>query len=412
MNTFVERGLDEASTNLTSIGILDSESSLMRAVALDCEMVRVARNRKALARVCIVGWDEAVLFDSFVRPTASVVDYETRYSGVTAQDLESAPSFEVVRSHVEGLVAGRLVVGHAVKNDLKVLHLGSHPSVLVVDTQAFPWGAERKTNLKALCHELLRWEIQCGPHNPAEDAIASLRLLKHFRAHGMPAARHELCELNSENSRQPPIGAPSCSVVPGEEGGMGRGAGDEPCLRWMLSLRWSAVAVKDLLWWFRCEQRAGRATSLLFSTSLSKEDRAIVHKAAEALKLDTISSGISNDRAIRVRRLAAKAVAPPHVQHLASLIMWKAREHAPEMRTTATATARMPTLDELRELLLTGIPLALPYAHLEPLRMQGEVVLRRAYARQPTVPELAVGTKEAATLSLAAERQGALTAGF
>jgi DNA polymerase III epsilon subunit-like protein len=41
-------------------------------------------------------------------------------SGIRPEDLEGAPSFESVRDKVESLLAGKLLVGHALHHDLEV----------------------------------------------------------------------------------------------------------------------------------------------------------------------------------------------------------------------------------------------------------------------------------------------------
>jgi DNA polymerase III epsilon subunit-like protein len=41
-------------------------------------------------------------------------------SGIRPEDLEGAPSFETVRDKVESLLAGKLLVGHALHHDLEV----------------------------------------------------------------------------------------------------------------------------------------------------------------------------------------------------------------------------------------------------------------------------------------------------
>ena len=61
-----------------------------------------------------------VVLDLFVKPMSRVTDYRTRYSGVRARDLVGAPSAEEVRPRVARMLAGRLLVGHALHNDLKV----------------------------------------------------------------------------------------------------------------------------------------------------------------------------------------------------------------------------------------------------------------------------------------------------
>jgi hypothetical protein len=77
-----------------------------------------------LARVSVVNDSGNVLLDSMVAPTAPVTDYRTRWSGVREADLVGAPPFDAVRESVRQLLHGRVLVGHALENDLAVLNFG------------------------------------------------------------------------------------------------------------------------------------------------------------------------------------------------------------------------------------------------------------------------------------------------
>jgi RNA exonuclease 4 len=108
-------------------------------VAIDCEMVGVGKNRSRsiLARVAIVDEYGTCLFDSYVRPTEPITDYRTRWSGIRASDLVGAPSFDTVRQRVVQLIRGRILIGHAIHNDLNVLNI-THPPALIRDTAFYP----------------------------------------------------------------------------------------------------------------------------------------------------------------------------------------------------------------------------------------------------------------------------------
>ena len=57
-------------------------------------------------------------------------------SGVRPADLASAPSFVTVQKEVADLIQGRLLVGHALHHDLKVLFL-DHPKKMIRDTSRY-----------------------------------------------------------------------------------------------------------------------------------------------------------------------------------------------------------------------------------------------------------------------------------
>lgn len=79
-----------------------------------------------LARVSIVNEKGEIIMDKYVKPTDSVIDYRTRYSGITPTHLEDAHNFADVQAEVSRIKFNRILVGHAVHNDLRVLKM-EHP---------------------------------------------------------------------------------------------------------------------------------------------------------------------------------------------------------------------------------------------------------------------------------------------
>lgn len=74
----------------------------------------------AVARVSIVNYHGNVVLDTFVQPREKVTDYRTWVSGIRESDVINAPSFEEVQKKVDVLIKERILIGHAVENDLKV----------------------------------------------------------------------------------------------------------------------------------------------------------------------------------------------------------------------------------------------------------------------------------------------------
>lgn len=153
-------------------------------IAIDCEMVGVGPTPdtdSALARVSIVNYHGHQLYDSFVQPRETVTDYRTFVSGITPQLLRSARTFEAVQADVAKLLDGKILVGHAIRNDLDALLLG-HPKRDIRDTSrhpAFRQLARGKTpGLKKLAREVLGVDIQGGEHSSIEDARATMLLFR------------------------------------------------------------------------------------------------------------------------------------------------------------------------------------------------------------------------------------------
>jgi RNA exonuclease 4 len=153
-------------------------------VALDCEMVGVGSQRSSvLARVSIVDFRGMPIFDTFVRVEEKVTDYRTFVSGVRPQDLESPHAMEYgeCRRKVQRLLAGKILVGHALENDLKVLCL-NHPWDQIRDTSVHPpfmkldptTGAYQARRLRDLSQSILGKVIQQNEHDSLEDARAAL----------------------------------------------------------------------------------------------------------------------------------------------------------------------------------------------------------------------------------------------
>lgn len=59
-------------------------------------------------------------YDKYVVPTELVTDLRTSVSGITRKHLERGESFTVCRGEIAALLEGKIIVGHALHNDLKV----------------------------------------------------------------------------------------------------------------------------------------------------------------------------------------------------------------------------------------------------------------------------------------------------
>ncbi|XP_021773756.1 RNA exonuclease 4-like isoform X2 [Chenopodium quinoa] len=123
-----------------------------------------------------------VVYDEFVRPIDRVVDFRTEISGIRPRDLRKAKDFPSVQKKVAELIKGKILVGHALRNDLKALLL-SHPKKDLRDTAEYqPFLKEsRRKALRHLAAEFLGAEIQNGEHCPIEDARAAMLLYQRHK---------------------------------------------------------------------------------------------------------------------------------------------------------------------------------------------------------------------------------------
>ncbi|XP_071445107.1 RNA exonuclease 4 isoform X2 [Hetaerina americana] len=160
-------------------------SRLTQAVALDCEMVGIHDGKEnMLARVSIVNSHGQTVYDTFVKPTEPVVDYRTAVSGVRSQDLDKGVEFHIAQKTVATILKGRILVGHALRNDLGVLFL-SHPRRNTRDTSRYGPFQEmvhsRRPSLKKLASEILGAQVQQGEHSSVEDARATMHLYNMYK---------------------------------------------------------------------------------------------------------------------------------------------------------------------------------------------------------------------------------------
>lgn len=154
---------------------------LTKAVAMDCEMVGVGPSGQdsILARVSIVNLFGKCIYDKYVKATEPVTDYRTTISGIRPQDLKRGEDFKVVQKEVADILRGRILVGHALHNDLKILFL-DHPKKMIRDTQRYkPFKQEVRSgrpSLKLLCETLLNVKVQTAAHSSIQDAQATMKL--------------------------------------------------------------------------------------------------------------------------------------------------------------------------------------------------------------------------------------------
>ncbi|CAG8896983.1 unnamed protein product [Penicillium egyptiacum] len=163
-----------------------------RAIVLDCEMVQVEGGRRELAFLSAIDFlTGEILIDNYVQPNSKVVNWDSRYSGVTPAAMNKAVKkgtalfgWEGARSKLwEFMDSETVLVGHSLNNDLDVLgiiHWNILDSSIITSEAVFYTvhareALNRTWSLKTLTNELVNYDIQVGKqgHSALEDAHAT-----------------------------------------------------------------------------------------------------------------------------------------------------------------------------------------------------------------------------------------------
>ncbi|KFM63646.1 RNA exonuclease 1-like protein, partial [Stegodyphus mimosarum] len=148
--------------------------------SLDCEMCYTTAGLE-LTRVTVIGTDLKPVYETFVKPQNKVLDYNTRFSGITEDDLKNVrTTLRDVQAVMLCIFNDRtILIGHSLESDFKALKL-IHKTV--IDTSVvFPhkMGLPYKRALKTLMAEKLNKIIQndVGGHDSNEDAVSCMELM-------------------------------------------------------------------------------------------------------------------------------------------------------------------------------------------------------------------------------------------
>ncbi|KAK9744777.1 Exonuclease [Popillia japonica] len=166
----------------TKVRKVKNEENTPGVYALDCEMCFTGHGLE-LVKISVVAADGRLVYDVYVKPENEIVDYNSRFSGITAKDMQKRRTLKTlkeVQNDLMGFIdADTILIGHGLENDLRALRI-LHPTV--IDTAvAFPHynGLPYRRSLKSLISCFLKREIQTGSsgHNSYEDAKACMDLM-------------------------------------------------------------------------------------------------------------------------------------------------------------------------------------------------------------------------------------------
>ncbi|XP_011551716.3 RNA exonuclease 1 homolog [Plutella xylostella] len=151
--------------------------------SLDCEMCYTT-NGLDLTRITVIDASCKVIYETLVKPLHPIIDYNTRYSGITEEQMTGVRTtlLDVQATLLTMFNSKTILIGHSLESDFKALKL-IHDTV--IDTSVlFPhkMGPPYKRALRNLSSEYLKKIIQNSVegHDSAEDATVCMELL-HYK---------------------------------------------------------------------------------------------------------------------------------------------------------------------------------------------------------------------------------------
>lgn len=148
--------------------------------SLDCEMCYTTHGLD-LTRVTVINSACKVVFETLIKPLHPIIDYNTRYSGITEEQMATVKTtlLDVQATILTMFNSKTILIGHSLESDFKALKL-IHGCV--IDTSVlFPhkMGPPYKRALRNLSSEYLKKIIQNSVegHDSAEDARACMELI-------------------------------------------------------------------------------------------------------------------------------------------------------------------------------------------------------------------------------------------
>lgn len=148
--------------------------------ALDCEMVYTTKGIEVV-KVTVMSVFCVVVYDTFVKPSHPVIDYNTEFSGIDESHLSNVTTTlkDVQTVLLDLFDAHTILVGHGLENDLLCLNLCHNKiidtSILYPHSKGFPY----RHSLKYLAKIHLSKQIHCDSkgHDSQEDAITCIELV-------------------------------------------------------------------------------------------------------------------------------------------------------------------------------------------------------------------------------------------
>ncbi|SJK86522.1 Small RNA degrading nuclease 5 [Babesia microti strain RI] len=186
------------------LNLLGEDPDFPHLLSIDCEMC-ITKNGSELTRVSIVDPYFHVIFDSLVLPDDEILDYCTKYSGITRDSMQGVDiTLDDVLQHLKGLISSRsILVGHSLENDFLACKIKHNR---VIDTSVLYQETNQtfKFSLASLAWKHMKVDMHRGSgHDSVNDARVAMALAINWIVKGSQCGEMlstHICNAFADNS--------------------------------------------------------------------------------------------------------------------------------------------------------------------------------------------------------------------
>lgn len=151
-------------------------------IAIDCEMI-YTKSGPQVARLSVLDKSGNMILDQLFKPTEEVVDYKTKFSGLTEEILSEVTATPDQAVEYLSKVASKntIIIGHSLENDfrsLKLIHLRCIDTAVLFPNEQ---NKNKKPSLSFIYKKYINKPFRAAQdegHDSTEDAGAALELVK------------------------------------------------------------------------------------------------------------------------------------------------------------------------------------------------------------------------------------------